>query len=72
MDVARFQEVLCGFVTQRLELAEAFLASAHEMAEDNAIGSRNAISRSYYAMHHAGRAAIFGHSRTDVTRHDKV
>jgi len=72
LDEAGLRGVFREFVERRLELAQGFLDSAKAMPADDGINSRNAISRCYYAMHHAGRAVIFSVSKTDVTRHDKV
>jgi uncharacterized protein (UPF0332 family) len=59
-------------VDDRLALAEAYLehASACDLRRDPEC--RQAISRAYYAAHHAGRAIAYEAHRRDVTTHEGV
>jgi len=59
-------------VDDRLALAEAYLehASACDLRRDPEC--RQAISRAYYATHHAGRAVAYEVHRRDVTTHEGV
>jgi len=55
----------------RLDLAEAFCASAEAFAKSatNDMDYRNAVSRAYYACHHAIRACVLGRQNGDEPDH---
>jgi len=59
-------------VGDRLALAEAYLghAQACDLSQDTEC--RHAISRAYYAIHHAGRAVVYEVRRRDVPSHEGV
>lgn len=64
----------------RLNLARSFLESAERLANDaqhpeaapGEIDSRNAVSRAYYACHHAARALLLHHERGDRSGHQEA
>jgi uncharacterized protein (UPF0332 family) len=72
LDPDGLDRVIREAVRQRMELAQGFLASAAAMQEGEEISSRNVVSRSYYAMYHAGRAVLLWVMRADVDGHQDV
>jgi uncharacterized protein (UPF0332 family) len=59
-------------VEDRLALAEAYLEHAQACDLQRDPECRQAISRAYYAMHHAGRAVVYEVRRRDVATHEGV
>jgi uncharacterized protein (UPF0332 family) len=70
------RDQLLGWVQQvvgdRLVLAEAYLEHAQACDLQRDPECRQAISRAYYAMHHAGRAVVYEVRRRDVATHEGV
>ncbi|HZP75844.1 MAG TPA: HEPN domain-containing protein [Pseudolabrys sp.] len=57
----------------RVRLSNGFLTSARRLLSLRPMLHRDAISRSYYAMYHAGRAvAFFANQGDDYEPHDKL
>jgi uncharacterized protein (UPF0332 family) len=59
-------------VDDRLALAEAYLGHAQACDLQRDSECRQAISRAYYATHHAGRAVVYEVRRRDVATHEGV
>jgi len=59
-------------VDDRLALAEAYLGHAQACDLQRDPECRQAISRAYYAMHHAGRAVVYEVRRRDMATHEGV
>ena len=59
-------------VDDRLALAEAYLEHAQACDLQRDSECRQAISRAYYATHHAGRAVVYEVRRRDVAPHEGV
>jgi len=72
VDLGRFEDVLRDAIDQRMGFAKGLLDSAKAMPTGSATTARNVISRSYYAMYHAGRAVQFAFSRADIDDHQAV
>jgi len=70
------QDQLVGWVHQivddRLTLAEAYSEHARACDLQRDTECRRAISRAYYAAHHAGRAVVYEVRRRDVATHEGV
>lgn len=72
VDLSSVQRLLTGIVTDRMTLAQQYLAFAQDIALESEFYGRQVISRGYYAMHHAARAVIFATRRQDITSHAGV
>ena len=72
VDMSPVQKLLTGVVTDRMSLAQQYLAFAQDIPLESEFHGRQVISRGYYAMHHAARAVIFASKRQDITSHEGV
>jgi uncharacterized protein (UPF0332 family) len=73
IDMARIDQAMRECVDQRLELADSFITFAGGLQSAIGAGSniaaRNAVSRAYYAVHHALRALLLFEEHGDVDGH---
>lgn len=71
VDISRVDQAMRAGIDKRLALAREFLLFADGLATDGTsdIAARNAVSRAYYAMHHAIRALLLFEERGDVDGH---
>ena len=73
VDIAAVDQALRGGVEKRLQLAQDFLLFSESLISSSGatleIANRNAVSRSYYAVHHAVRALLLFEERGDVDGH---
>lgn len=71
VDITRVDQAMREGIEKRLELAEQFLSFAERLSlgNSNEIAHRNAVSRAYYAAHHAIRALLMFEERGDVDGH---
>ncbi len=71
VDITRVDQAMRDGIEKRLELAEQFLLFSEGLSTGNSseIANRNAVSRAYYAAHHAARALLMFEERGDVDGH---
>ena len=71
VDITRVDQAMRDGVEKRLVLAEQFLLFSEGLSSGGAteIAYRNAVSRAYYAAHHAIRALLMFEARGDVDGH---
>ena len=72
LDAAKLQNIINELTLDRFNLATEFLSQAQTQDLSTINGRKIAISRSYYAMYHAGRTIIFHYERADVERHEEI
>jgi uncharacterized protein (UPF0332 family) len=77
LDLAAIDEGIEAGVDKRLELAEMFLTCANRLCPPagtamDEISARNAVSRAYYAIHHAVRALLLYEEHGDVDGHQET
>ena len=74
VDVAEIDKAMREGVAKRLALANEFLLFSEYLVSSGAsseIANRNAVSRAYYAVHHAIRALLLFEERGDVDGHSE-
>ena len=71
VDITRVDQAMRDGIERRLELAEQFLLFSERLSLESSgeIANRNAVSRAYYAAHHAVRALLMFEERGDVDGH---
>jgi uncharacterized protein (UPF0332 family) len=72
LDVAKLQDIVNELTLDRFNLAKEFLSQAQAQDLSTISGQKTAISRSYYAMYHAGRTIIFHYERADIDAHENI
>lgn len=72
VDMVRVDQAMHDGVEKRLDFAQQFLLFAESLLSSGAnseIANRNAVSRAYYAAHHAVRALLLFEEHGDVDGH---
>jgi len=72
LDSAKLRDIVNELTLDRFNLAKEFLSQAQAQNLTTISRQKIVISRSYYAMYHAGRIVIFHYERADFDAHEDV
>lgn len=72
LNPTKLRDLANELTVDRFNLAKGFLSQAQAQDLSTKNGQKVVISRSYYAMYHAGRTVIFHYERADVDVHENI